>query len=180
MPKTSQNHARIIQKTCHKHTKNMPESSKNLKSSARELFRFSIFRHAFFNFDVFQCFRSLYRANHVESLFSMISIIYNHIENDLNIILYHICFWHIQGLMARASWPGPHGQGLIAKGLMVRVSWPRASWPRSHGQGLMAKGLMAKGLMARVSWPGPHGQGPHGQGPHGQGPHGQGAQQLKK
>ena len=71
----------------------------------------------------------------------MISIIYNHIENDLNIILYHIFL----------TYSGPHGQGLVAKGLMD-------------------KGLMAKGLMARVSWPGPHGQRPHGQGPHGQGP----------
>ena len=75
---------------------------------------------------------------------------YNHIENDLNMILYYI-FWDI----LRASWPGPHGQGPHGQGLMAK--------------GLMDKGLMAKGLMARVSWPGPHGQGPHGQG----------AQQLK-
>ena len=65
-----------------------------------------------------------------------------------------------KGLTARASWPGPHGQGLMAKGLMAKD--------------LMAEGLKAKGLMARASWPGSHGQGPHGQGPHGQGPHGQG------
>ena len=78
-------------------------------------------------------------ANHFKHHFSMISIIYNHIENDLNIILYHIFFD-----IFRASWPGPHGrgphgQGLMAKGLMAK--------------GLMAKGLMAKGLMARASWP---------------------------
>ena len=98
----------------------------------------------------------IYDANHFKHHFSMTSIIYNHIENDLNIILYHNFL---------LTYSGPHGQGLMAKGLMAK--------------GLMAKGLMAKGLMARVSWPGSHGQGLMARASW-PGPHGQGAQQLKK
>ena len=69
----------------------------------------------------------------------MISIIYNHIENDLNIIRYHIFFD-----IFRASWPRPHGQGPHGQGPHGQGSHGQGS----HGQGLMAKGLMAKGLMA--------------------------------
>ena len=60
----------------------------------------------------------------------MISIIYNHLENDLNIILYRTFL----------TYSGPHGQG-------------------PHGQGPHGQGPHGQGLMARASWPGPHGQG---------------------